>query len=378
MNAKNAKTLKILHLISSTGLYGAERVLLELSKELKRQGHEPIVGVIKNLYNPHTEVADEAANIGLKTAIFPCKRRFDLSLVKVIRKYVKENNIDIIHSHGYKSNFYALLAGRGIPKVTTNHNWLTHHWKLKIYCLLDAFWIRFFDRIVAVSDKIKADMIKYGVPEKKIEVIYNGVDIDRFKNIPEENKLALKISLGIKEGEKVVGTIGALKVEKGHTYLLKAAQKVLKDYKAVKFLIVGDGYLREDLENEVKYLGIENNVIFTGYRNDVPELLSIMDIFVLPSLKEGLPMVLLEAMIARCKIIATKVGAIETVINKDENAILIQKQDIEAFVKALISFISNSHQSLRLSSSDNGSSALKFSSKTMAKNCCQVYKACLK
>ena len=283
--------MRILHLISSSGLFGAERVVIELSKSLKRTCNcQPVIGVIKNAYNPHSEITDEAKANNIDTVIFPCNSQFDLKLISLIKEFIKNSKIDILHCHGYKANFYGLLASKNkIPTVTTNHNWLKSHWKLKFYCLLDALWIRYFNAIVAVSDGIKKDMLKFKIPGKKIRVIDNGIDLSRFsKEISTEN---IKRGLGLNGNSKVIGTIGSLKHAKGHQYLLEATKKIIETHKSIKLLIVGDGPLKTQLEGKTSSLGIAGNVIFTGYRNDIQELLSVMDIFVLPSIEEGLPMV---------------------------------------------------------------------------------------
>ncbi len=365
--------MKILHLISSSSLFGAERVVIELSKSLKNTYDcHPIVGIIKNAYNPHIEVAEEAKANHIDSVIFPCRGQFDLKLISLIRKYIKNNKIDIIHCHGYKSNFYGLLSAKNkLPLVTTNHNWLTHHWRLKIYCFLDGLWIRYFDRIVAVSDDIKKDMLRYRIPEKKIIVIDNGIDIERFSSeISTEN---IKEEFGINGNIKVIGTIGSLKIEKGHIYLLKGAKEIIKKYKDIKFFIIGDGPLRKQLEDEAKNLGIEKNVIFTGLRNDVPELLSIMDVFVLPSIKEGLPMVLLEAMAAKKPVVATRVGAVPKVIENDENGILIGPKDVSGLEKAIITLINNKEKAHDLAFKGYTKVKKYFSSENMCRRYLNLY-----
>lgn len=365
--------MKILHLISSSGLFGAERVVIELSKSLKNT-HDchPIVGVIKNAYNPHIEVAEEAKANHIDSVIFTCKGQFDLKLVSLIRRYIKNNKVDIIHCHGYKSNFYGLLSAKNkLPLVTTNHNWLTHHWKLKVYCFLDGLWMRYFDRIVAVSDGIKRDMLRYKIPEKKIMVIDNGIDVGRFnRKIATED---IKKEFGINGNIKVIGTIGSLKFEKGHVYLLRVAREVIKSFKDVKFFIVGDGPLRKQLEDEAKNLGIEKNIIFTGLRNDVPELLSIMDIFVLPSIKEGLPMVLLEAMASKKPVVATKVGAIPKIINDNKSGILVEPQDIIGLKDVIINLIKDSGKAERLALEGYEKVKKDFSSERMCRKYLNLY-----
>lgn len=332
--------MRILHLISSSGLFGAERVVLVLSKALKKKNHEPIVGVIENRYNPHTEVANEAKAAGLDTVTFPCRWQFDPRTALLIREFTKNEQVDIVHSHGYKSNFYALVAtSRLTPKIATNHNWLTDNWRLKIYCLLDSMWIRRFDHIVAVSDKIKDEMINKGVPPGRISVIDNGIDLERFEG--QRNAETVKKDLGINEGDVVIGTIGNLNREKGHVYLLEAAKEVVQKYDSVKFLLIGDGELRQMLEKKVKNVGLDKHVIFTGIRNDIPELLSLLDIFVLASIREGLPMALLEAMASKTPVVASKVGGIPGLIEDRVSGILVEPKDIKGIAHGIMYLIKN-------------------------------------
>jgi len=366
--------MRILHLISSVGLFGAERIALELSKSLKKTNYcEPIIGVIRNVYNPHEEMLEEARRNNISYAVFQCRSQLDLKLAFSIREYIKKNKIDIIHCHGYKSNFYGLLASKGqIPSVTTNHNWLTAHWRLKIYCILDSLWIRFFDRIVAVSNEIKEDMLKYKIPEKKIRVIDNGIDIKRFDT--EKVGKNIKKDLGIDENVKVIGTIGSLQIEKGHIYLLKAAKQVLDVMKDIKFIIVGDGSLRKQLEAYSRESGIEKHVIFMGTRKEIPELLMAMDIFVLPSIKEGLPAALLEAMAAKRPVIATRVGAIPKVIENKDIGVLVEPKDIIGLRDAIMNLINDPERMNLLAREGFNRVRKDFSSDEMCKHYLKLYK----
>ncbi|MEC4686306.1 MAG: glycosyltransferase [Nitrospirota bacterium] len=347
-------------------------MVLELSKSLQKTHNcYPIVGIIKNEYNPHVETVDEARANNIETAIFPCKSQFDLSVIASIRAFIREKNIDVVHCHGYKSNFYGLLASKSnIGTITTNHNWLKSHWKLKIYCFLDSLWIRYFGRIVAVSEGVKADMLKYLVPEEKIRVIDNGIDLERFnREISAEN---LREEFGLNENSKVIGTIGNLGHEKAHGNLLKAAREVIEIHKSVRFLIVGDGSLREYLMEEAVSLGIEDKIIFAGYRKDIPELLSLMDIFVLPSIKEGLPMVLLEAMAAKKPVIATRVGAVPKVL-KDDAGILIEPGDIAGLRDAIIELMGNREEAEKLAVRGYIKLRNEYSSQNMSKRYLGLY-----
>jgi glycosyltransferase involved in cell wall biosynthesis len=367
-------SMRILHLISSVGLFGAERIAVELSKSLKKTYHcEPILGVIRNVYNPHEEISEEADRNDIPYTIFACRSQLDLRLAFSVRKFIKMNRVDIIHCHGYKSNFYGLLASRGqVPSVTTNHNWLTAHWKLKTYCFLDSLWIRFFDRIVAVSNEVKKDMLKYKIPKEKIRVIDNGICLERFEKLVETRKI--KSQLGLEEKTRVIGTIGSLGIEKGHIYLLEAARQVLDVVKDLKFLVIGDGPLRKPLEEKSEELGIKKHVIFLGQRKDIPELLMAMDIFVLPSIKEGLPIALLEAMAAKRPVIATRVGAIPKVIENKDTGILVEPKDIKGLRDAIMNLINDPERMNLLAQEGFNKVCTDFSSDEMGKHYLKLYK----
>jgi glycosyltransferase involved in cell wall biosynthesis len=366
--------MRILHLISSAGLFGAERIALELSKSLKKTYYcEPIIGVIRNVYNPHEEMLEEAKRNNIPYAVFQCRSQLDLKLAFLVKEFIKKNKIDIIHCHGYKSNFYGLLASKGqVPSVTTNHNWLTEHWKLKIYCILDSLWIRFFDGIVAVSNEVKKDMLRYKIPGEKIRVIDNGISLERFEKWTETRKM--KTQLGFEEKTMVIGTIGSLVIEKGHIYLLEAARQILDGVKDLKFIIIGDGPLRKALEEKSEELGIKKDVIFMGHRGDIPEILTAMDIFVLPSIKEGLPVALLEAMAAKRPVIATRVGAIPKVIENKDIGILVEPKDINELRDAIMNLISDPGRRDLLAREGFGRVCTDFSSDEMCKHYLKLYK----
>lgn len=370
--------MRILHLISSNGLFGAERVVIELSKSLKRMYKcAPIVGVIKNMHNPHTEIADEAEACDIESVIFDCNGQFDAKPVSSIKKFIKINHIDIAHCHGYKSNIYGLLAAKNkIPTITTNHNWLKSHWKLKVYCFLDGLWIRYFDRIVAVSDLVRDEMIGYKIPKDKIEVIDNGIDLSRFDKdvIFSEN---IRGELGIKENDKVIGTIGSLGYEKGHVYLLRTAKEILRANKRVKFLIVGDGPLRKELEDETERLDIKNDVIFAGYRRDITELLSVFDIFALPSIIEGLPMVILEAMASKKPVVASSVGAIPNVIKNGENGLLCEPGNVDQLKHTINVLLRDERKSSQIALRGYHTVEREYSSKRMSINYMNLYNGLL-
>lgn len=372
----------ILHLISSGGLFGAERVLLEIAEGIQSDTCRVTVGVIETQENRHLEIAKEAKRLKLKVAVFPCSGKIGFATIFSIASFIKENKITLAHCHGYKSNLYGLLATRHtIPLVATNHNWLTSNIKMKLYCFLDSLVMRFFDQIVAVSEGVEADMLRSGIPGKKITLIDNGLNIKRLAPALAAD-CRIKAALNIPEENRVVGTVGALKIEKGCTYLLKAAQGVLTLYKGVRplrdvtFLFVGDGHLKESLTEEAKTLGILDHVVFAGYQEDITQHLSIMDIYVLCSIKEGLPMALLEAMAAKRPVIATRVGAVPKVIQQGQNGLLIPSANPQALQTAICRLLENPDEAQALAISGYDTVKNAYSSESMCKRYLKLYQAC--
>lgn len=345
-------------------------MLLEIAKELRKTDFMPIVGVIKNLYNPHLEIAAEAKRHDLSVEIFPCNGRLDLKTIFLLRRFLKEKGISIIHTHGYKSNLYALMAslGKDISLITTCHNWLGDDPKMRFYAGLDKFFLNRFDKVIAVSEILRQETLNHNVAPRKVLTINNGINIERFKN--QKKTDSIRKEFGIDKSYKVIGTVGRLSEEKGFIQLLNVAQKVFNKYPKTVFLIIGDGPLRKELQREY----YSPSIIFTGIRNDVPDLYRCMDIFVLPSLAEGLPMALLEAMASKLPVVATRVGAVPTVIVDKETGLLIEPGNEESIKVSLLHLLENS--TLAKSMGQNGYNYVKqhFSSENMARDYLNIYR----
>jgi len=365
--------MNIFHLISSSGLLGAERVLLEIAEYSKRTGLEVGIGVFQNSQNPNLELAEVAKRQGLDVQVFPCNGRFDKKTIRMIKDYIDKSGVQILHSHNYKSNFYAwrALSNNNIQWVVTKHG-RRFGPKLLIYNFLDGFIVRHADRVITVSKEIARKARLAGIDSKKICLIENGVNLERFRNnIPPDS---IRESLRIKKDAFVVGTVGALTEEKGHLYLLKAIPKVVQRFPEVIFLFVGDGRERPSLEITTSHLNIKDRVIFAGMRKDVPEILSILNVFVLPSLNEGLPMALLEAQAAQIPVVATRVGAIPDVLEDGVTGILIPPKDPQAIAEAITMILSNKNFASEIAQKGFERVRDNFSSEKMGSKYHSIYK----
>jgi glycosyltransferase involved in cell wall biosynthesis len=362
--------MKILQLISSKGYFGAENVLVQLAAQLnKDKNFQPIAGVIENSATPHQEVADESRKKGIATAIFTCHGKFDLKMILQLRKYIKKEGVDIIHSHGYKSNLYSFFATIGLKKglVATCHNWLGDNPKMKFYTALDLFFLRRFSHAVAVSPDVRHRMLQSGIPAEKVSTIGNGIDLARFENISPTNNV--KAQLGIPERHTVVGTVGRLSQEKGHVHFLNTFKSIQAEFPDITYLIVGDGPLRGELQKKFD----NPSIIFTGLRRDLPELYNCMDIFVLPSLTEGLPMVLLEAMASCLPVVATSVGSVPDVIVEEETGFFTQPGQEEALRDHLVFLLKNPEERRRMGQKGHARVKEGYSAAKMANEYKSVY-----
>ena len=350
--------------------------MLELSKETVKEGYWVTIGIIENRNNLHMELADRAKEAGIKVQIFPCRGRFDRRTISSIRSAISSEQPNILHSHGYKSNFYAwkALSGWNMPWIVTNHGKRVGM-KLKVYNWLNIFFMKKAAKIVAVSQVLADEMIKQGISSTKIVVIDNGVDLQRFTDLRENNDL--RKSFGLNGKNKIIGTVGSMTEEKGHMYLIEAARQVIEKCPECRFLFVGDDGQRQLLEEKTANLGLTGKVIFTGSRKDVPEILSMLDVFVLPSLKEGLPMALLEAMASKVPVIATSVGAIPKVIEDGINGILIPSKNSDAIAKAINIMLADGNSAKEMALKGFEKVRDQFSSEIMFKKYMNVYQELL-
>ncbi len=275
--------IKVLQLISASRIFGAERVMLNLAKHLSGQ-IEMFVGVMAR-EEKDNEVLEEARRLGLPAYWIPSRGPLDMDTFRSVKKLIRELEVDIVHSHNYKSNFYAWLCRSGRRWLATAHCWGGTDWKSRMYDGIDKVLIRFADKVVGVSLNLLDDFDKIKIPKRKQVYIPNGLDLDA----PE------------REIDEVftVGFIGRFEREKNIKGLISALIRFLSEKgEETRAILVGDGSLRPWAEERVKEAGLERKVLFTGKipSSNMGDVYRKIDLLFLPSFKEGLPMVVLEAL----------------------------------------------------------------------------------
>ena len=290
----------------------------------------------------------------------------------------------IIHTHNSKAGFLGRLAGvlTGVPVIAhTVHGFAFHDFEKpalrKLFIILERLASRFADKLIVVSTPLKewGLRLKVGSKEKYV-VIHDGIEIERF-NI-KIDPVQVKQKLGIQRGNLVVGTVAKLWQGKGHHIILEAAPAIIKATSNVRFIFVGDGYLRAELEKAVEEKGLKNYVIFTGFRADIPEITAIFDLAVLASFFEGLGRVLLEAMVLGKPVVASRVGGIPEVVIEGVNGFLVSPDDPQALARQIVKLLKDEDLRRRMGQAGKRMIDERFSAKRMVGDIVNVYEELLK
>jgi glycosyltransferase involved in cell wall biosynthesis len=366
------RRVKVLQLISSGGYYGAENMLLNLCASQEQSGCQNSLLIFYNVHVPNVEFYERARRRGLSVRMVHCNGRADWRAVRQIEEYIQEDGVDLVHTHGYKADLYGYLAAWRChkPVVATCHNWVGGTAALGIYNHLDRMVLKKFNALVAVSDAVGHRLHAFGVPTEKIKTIANGIDVTAFER-------AQPLPLLKAEGNTVVGVVARLDLQKGFEYLLHAARELCKTFHDLKIVIVGEGPDRNAIEEMIQQYGLQSSVVLAGQQSNMPAVYAAMDMFVLPSLNEGLPMTVLEAMAASKPVIATRVGAIPSVIKDGENGLLVNAKDPEGLQNAIASLLSDPERSRRMGDQAHAWVSQNYTSEAMALKYREMYEEVL-
>lgn len=363
--------MRIAHLISSGGMFGAENVLLNLAQWFNQNGEIVFVGALKDSRSPKLQVIDRAKDLNLPAFVIDCQGRFDISAVFALKKFIKEHHIEILHTHNYKSDVIGLLSAKlaSIPIISTAHGFTEATQSVSWYEKLDRWILKeFFDSVVVVAETVLGD---FHSPRKKI--IANGLDITRFEE-NKEHRRKFRAAHHIADHELLIGIVGRLSVEKNQELFIHAAHNLLRHEKNVKFVIVGNGPEDDKLKSLAMAYALKKEMIFTGLIEDIAGVYQGLDIFTLTSRMEGIPMTILEAMASRVVVAAAKVGGIPQVIFHRETGMLIEKNDRDGLVKVWQELIHDSKLREKLIHSAYEYVKSEFSQSVMAEKYLDCYR----
>lgn len=360
---------KVLHVLSDTNIGGAGRYLLNLLSQWDRNRFEVIIACPGG-----GDLEKELRTTSLKVyALRGGESSFDINHAKQLIKIINKEDVDIVHTHASLSG---RLAGKisGCKVVLTRHSLTVGKNNFAKRLLTCGISKVFTHKIIAISRAVKINLIDTGVPADMIKIIHNGIDLSKFDKINP----TLRRELDICEDVPLVGIVARLVPEKGYEYAIKALPQVLKKIPNMYLVIVGEGPLRGPLEELCRNLGVEKNVIFLGFRREVEALVADFDVFVLPSVREGLGLSLLEAMAQGKPVVATEAGGIPEIVKNQNNGLLVAPGNEEALAESIIEILSSKERASFLGSQAKKTVFEKFSAKTMAYETMKIYEEVLR
>ena len=334
---------KVAYILTPITFGGSEKVSLNFLRTVDRSRFDILPILLTRPWEEVPYFACEIQQLGYAYDTIPVGLKANGDRLRVLRvawrlhSILTRGSFNLVHTHGYFADICGLPVARllGIDCISTCHGFIANDLKLGIYNRLDKYALRLSRSVIAVSEGLKADLAHSGIHETRIVVLPNAVE----SSLGEKELLArrqkIRSSLAIAPQEHVVGYLGRLSEEKGLTYLVDAVVVFRDAAVPVKLIIVGDGPERSALEQQVKARGLESMVIFAGFQTDIENWLPVFDSFVLPSLTEGTPMALLEAMAVGVPVIATAVGGVPKVVTDGVNGLLVPPGEIGPISKKI-------------------------------------------
>lgn len=368
--------MKILHIIDSTGVYGAEVVLLNLMEAQLEMGFNPVLGSIGTFSEGQKILEIVARQKDLSVVEFRMNRGYSISGAFRIVRFAREQGMDLLHSHSYKSN---ILLGslpkfvRNVPLVVTLHGWTATRVfsKIWLYSFMDLLCLRRADAVVFVNSNgglkwksrfligISTFVVENGIPELNFSLNSTFSEDYRIRDFCKNSF--------------VIGSIGRLSEEKGWEKLIDALNYLVTRDRDYKVVIVGEGSEQSSLEKKIRRYGLSDRVYLTGYQKNAFQYIPLFDIFILPSLTEGLPVTLLEAMQAKVPIVATKVGGVPHLLGNGQYGMLVEPGQPKALAGAISYLRDNPGTARAMSRKARAVALAKYSNQRMAKDYHNVY-----
>lgn len=356
MAHQSDRKLTILQLITPRRYSGAERVVTYLSEALADRGHRVVVGCKHN-----DLLLDELRARDIEVRVLPIRGKLNLAAPFHVAKFAHQIGADIIHTHLSSASLWGSLGARkaGIPSV--GH----------VHCLNHKQWYVYANHILAVGDAVRRHIASQGVPDSRISVIYNGLDSRRF-DWPVDTAGARE-QLGLSEGQPAIGVIAHLSPHKGHLYLVDAMQELSRLFPDLRCFFIGAGANERILRRTIDEYGLKDNVQLLGYRHDAIELCKGLDIVVLPSLAEGLPIALIEAGFLGKPAVGSNIAGTNEVIVHEQTGLLVPPGDVTALTAAIARLIAAPDEATKFGAAARKRMEALFTLDAMAQNVEQLY-----
>ena len=368
-----ARPLRVLHMGSPTGLYGAERWILALIKHLPPEHIESVVGVIKDAPELEAPLCTVAGELGFRTHVIESYGKLSRSAIGQLRRVLVEHQIDLLHTHGYKTDLLGVLAARGTSckTLSTPHGWSVNAgFKLQVYETLDRMSFLFMDAVAPLSRDLYSGLESWPGLRRKLHLIENAVDLSEIDAPGETPDLLRRWR---ESGRIVIGYIGQLITRKRIDTLIEAFHALGMPNK--QLCLIGDGPQRPELEALADRLGERENIAFLGFRGDRIDFLKGFDIFVLPSELEGIPRCLMEATGAGIAVIASDIPGCRDVVIDEQTGLLARPGDAPTLSRHLSRLIEDQALRAQLARSGAKRTRQRYSAEALAKAYVQLYRS---
>ena len=329
------RPITVLHTEWSEGWGGQEIRILSESLSLKERGVRVVIAC-----QPGSCLASRSAKKGLKVRLIKIRHNFDLAAIWGLYKIMREDKIDVVNTHSSRDSWVASIAAKlaGAPALIRSR-----HLSVPVSSSVFNIIYRFPDAIITSGDTIKELIVKaQRISPEKIYSIPAGVDFRRFK---PKKVVGLKEELGVNEKWPIISKVAVLRSWKGHDLFLKAASRVLEEFPNACFLIVGDGPMKKTIKGWIGEMKLEENVIMTGHREDVEDILNITHVMILSSKKfEATSQVIPQAMAVGVPVVATDAGGIAELVKNKETGILVKTEPDaipDAIAKGIMEILEN-------------------------------------
>jgi glycosyltransferase involved in cell wall biosynthesis len=368
----------ICHVLHTLNTGGAEVLACEFGRR-----HRDAFEVIYVCLDEAGNMASVMQQEGFKVTVLNRKPGFDYGLTKRLHKLFLDENVSIVHAHQYAPFFYS-SASRGIlankPAILfTEHGRAFPDMRRPKRCLANRFLLKRHDRVVAVGKQIKQALINFEeIPDKRIEVIYNGVPSERYSTpITTEQRVAMRLSLDTKPDDPVVIQVARLHPLKDHITAIQTFAKTVAQIPNAKLWIVGEGEEHDKIVQEIQRLAIHDKVRLLGNRSDVEVLIHAADAFLLTSISEGIPLTVIEAMFAGIPCVCSNVGGLPEIIEHGRNGLLAPARNPEALSEQLTEVLVNQSRAKSLGLAGKTDAQLRFSDRAMQAAYREVYQQML-
>ena len=366
------KPLRVLQFITPAGFYGAERWVLALANNLNPEHMVCDLAVTRESSAQDLTVAELYPNSAGDVHYLDMAGRFDFRVVKQLCDVIQKRGIDVIHTHGYKSDILGFLAAKraGIRCVSTPHGFSGKvGLKLAAFIRIGTWMLRYFDRVAPLSEELVSDMKRFRVPDKKITFIRNGVDLTEIDAALEEFEALVKSS----EGDRIIGFIGQMIPRKGIPDLIDVFDQLYQEDSNLKLQLLGDGSQREGLEEKASEQDSAKAIEFLGFRSDRLELLSRFHLFVMTSSLEGVPRCMMEAMAVGVPVVAYDIPGVDRLVKHGETGLLAPHGDKASLASCCRQLLDNPALAATLSGNARQLIDEKYSAARMAQEYEHLY-----